>query len=92
MAQVEVRPAGDVQRVQNVLARRFPGAEMYVDRFFDAVRINGQIIWQGFDDVKQIDRQRAISRALDEELGPESDNVSVILAYTPTEWQAMGED
>ncbi len=89
MANVGVNVA---QHVQHILSRRFHGAQVEADRFNGAERISGHIVWEGFNDLDQVDRQRQIYQVLRQELGPEATQISIILAYSPEEWAAMHED
>ena len=78
-----------VDRVKAILEDRFPEAEVYVDRSDGAERINGPITWAGFEDMDHVDREEAVRAALKEELGPQKQAVSIILAYTPREVELM---
>ena len=76
-------------RVSQLLVSRFPGAVVEVGRFHGAERVHGHILWDGFDDVEQFERQRQIYEALQEGLGADAMQVSIILAYTPFEYELM---
>jgi hypothetical protein len=78
-----------VTRAQDVLARRFPGATIELGFFHGARRAHGHMLWAGFEDMEQIDRQQAVYNALRDELGPDAASVSIILTYTPDEFELM---
>ena len=80
------------QHVKSVLAGSFPGAQIDVDRFGGSERVGGHIIWQGFEDLDQVDRQRQVYQTLRRGLGAETTHISLILAYSPQEWAIMHED
>lgn len=79
-------------QVHDALDRRFSGAKIHVSRFSEGDRLNGYIIWSGFDEVEQLDRQRRVYAALREELQADAAKISIILAYSPDEWEAMHEE
>ncbi len=78
-----------VEWVREILARRFPGSVIDVGLFHGAKRVHGHMLWAGFDPMEQIDRQQAVHDALREELGPDATQVSIILTYTPDEFDLM---
>ena len=89
MANVEINFKA---HVEHILRNHFQGADVDVDRFNGAERVSGHIIWRGFDELDQVDRQRQIYQVLRQELGPEAAQISIILAYSPQEWAVMHED
>lgn len=78
-----------VDRVATILKQRFPGANVNVGRFYGAERVNGQIVWSGFDDLDDLERQKAIHAALLKGLGADAQGISIILGYTPREIELM---
>ena len=89
MADVAINLGG---QVVSILREHFPGAEVDADRYYGAERVSGHIRWAGFEGMEPLLRQRFIFKALRESLGPEARGVSIILAYTPREWELMGEE
>ena len=79
------------QRVTEILEKRFPGAHVNAGRFYGAQKVSGQILWDGFEELDSVDRQGQVYDALDE-LGEDRRGVSIILAYTPREWNLMGDE
>ena len=80
------------EEVAHLLRRAFPGAVLEIGLFYNAKRVSGHIIGQGFEGIEQIERQHRIYDLLRAELKERFSGVSIILAYTPREWELMGED
>ncbi len=80
------------ERVSAVLNQRFHVHAMDVHRNSEAERISGRIVTSDFDGMQQIDRQRVVHNALRDALGADSDGVSIILTFTPDEYEALRED
>jgi len=81
-----------MQRLRQILASAFDGAEVSLRRHQPGGRIGGSITWEGFEGKPQIDRQVELRRAINEHLGPEErPRVSFILTLTPAEQSAMAE-
>jgi len=80
---------GIVERVREILERHFPGSVIDVGLFHGAQRVHGHILWAGFEDMEQIDRQQAVHDAIHGDLGPDAKQVSIILTYTPDEFELM---
>jgi hypothetical protein len=81
-----------MQRLRQVLASDFSGAEVNLRRYQPGRRIGGSITWEGFEGKPQIDRQVELRRAINEHLLPEErTQVSFILTLTPAEQSAMAE-
>ena len=79
-----------IDKVTKSLHQAFPGCEAKIEPGSAARRIGGVLIWNGFDGVDQIDRQRMVREALDKAVpGPDRRSVSLILTLTPTEMQVM---
>ena len=79
--------------VKQLLEENYPGSHVAVDHFFGAKRLNGHIVWSGFTGLDSVDRHQKLNQLLRQELGKKkSDEISIILAYTPREWEIAGED
>ncbi|MDQ2732718.1 MAG: hypothetical protein M3Y56_13755 [Armatimonadota bacterium] len=78
-----------VDRVAIILEQCFPGSDVNVGRFYGAERVHGRIIWSGFEDLDDVDRQHAIHKALRKSLGADVRGISIILGYTPREIELM---
>ena len=87
-----VQQASLSEQVKTNPESRLPGSRVNVGLWHGARKISGHLIWDGFEGEEQIDRQRRLHDVLRAELGPDAQPVSVILTYTPTEYEAMGRD
>ena len=76
------------QQVERVLGQAFPGIQVVVDNV-PGGRVNGHVVWDGFADHDNVERQQMIRAALNAGLGEEVTPVGLLLTYTPTELQAM---
>ena len=55
----------------------------------DSGRISGYVVSHHFDDLDQVDRQKSLRQVLKDALGPDVQEVSIILTYTPHEMRVM---
>ena len=76
-------------RVNAILIQEFPGSQVDVGKFYGAERVSGEIVWDGFEGLDHLDRQKRVHEALRRGLGAEAIGVSTILAYTPHESELM---
>lgn len=77
-----------VERVTTILQGSFAGIELQLEEMSNG-RVTGSAVWDGFDNLDQVDRQQKVRDALRKELGPGASQVGVILTYTPDELHAM---
>lgn len=77
------------EHITQLLQQQYPGAQVDVGFAYGAERLSGYIVWGGFDGLEQIDRQRLLATYLRASLGPDAQQVSTILTYTPHEFQVM---
>lgn len=76
------------QQVTQILQNHFQG--MTCDLYqLPGSRVSGRIVWSGFEEQDQADRQHAVREWLKQELGAEVQQVGVLLTYTPDELEAM---
>jgi acid stress-induced BolA-like protein IbaG/YrbA len=81
-----------IGRIQKIFEAGFPGATAELEYVKPLRKVGGFLIWDGFQGVEQLKRQRALSRALKEGLEPkELAQVTTILTITPGEAEAMKE-
>ncbi len=78
-----------VEQVKALLQERFPGADAILEPDPYSKRVIGHLVWHGFEDLEQIDRQDLVISWLRQQLGAEARRVSVILTYSPNEYRAM---
>lgn len=78
-----------VEKVKSLLQERFPGADALVEPDLYSKKVIGHLVWSGFEDLEQIDRQDLVISWLRQQLGAEARRVSVILTYSPNEYRMM---
>lgn len=76
------------EKVKEILDAEFPGIEVETE-VVPGGRIHGHVIWAGFAEMDDVDRQTRIRAVLKEKLGPDAQQVGLLLAYTPDELKAM---
>ncbi len=79
------------EQVEQILGRAFPGMEVSAESVLGG-RVNGRVVWDGFTGHDNVGRQQMIRAALRDGLGAGVAQIGLLLAYTPHELQAMGED
>jgi hypothetical protein len=80
-------------KLKRALASRFHGAEVKLTRTGGGTRVGGTLVWNGFQDMAQIDRQVELRRAIDDALSEgEQLQVSFILTVTPAELESITTD
>jgi acid stress-induced BolA-like protein IbaG/YrbA len=84
--------SGTMTKVRSVLRKAFPEATVDIGSIKGSERVSGHIIWTGFDEMDQLERQRRVYRVLREGLKEEASLVSLVLAYTPDEWAVLSAD
>lgn len=73
------------KKLTRLLHQRFPNCELELEEVGGG-RIGGLIIWDGFNALDHIDRQKKLSEAIKSSLTPtEQLKISAILAMTPAE-------
>ena len=76
------------QRVRAILEAAFPGIDINTEVLPDK-RITGSVIWAGFADLDEVERQSRVRSVLRRELGADAQQVGVLLTYTPDELRSM---
>ena len=76
------------EQVIAALQSAFPGIEVDIETHSDG-RVHGHVIWAGFAELDDVDRQTEIRSVLKKKLGPDAQRVGILLAYTPDELRAM---
>ena len=76
------------QQMIHILDRAFQGTDVDLDEA-SSRRLSGTVIWDGFEDQEQGDRQDLVRNALKEALGAEVQQVGILLTYTPREMMLM---
>ena len=80
-----------LERVQQALEKWLEDdPEGYVElETMSSGRVTGHIVSRHFRNLDQVDRQTKIRQVLRDGLGPDAQNLSVILTYTPHEMRVM---
>ena len=83
-----------VRKLRKVLQETFPGAAVRdLGRPAGSRRIGGLLLWDDFEGLDQIDRQRKLWGLLRAQLTPEEQReVSLIITLTPREFEAIMAD
>jgi hypothetical protein len=80
----------DLETLTKILAAAFPGSTSELEAVPGTERIGGFLIWNGFDGMDQLNRQRKLSTALRERLNPaQLLGITTILTMTPDEVAVM---
>lgn len=80
------------KQVQRILELEFPGSTAILDPASPLEKVGGLLIWNGFDQMEQIDRQRKLMAKLREKLSRDDLlQITAILTLTPAE-NAIPED
>lgn len=73
-----------INKVAEILRHEFPGSTSELELLDD--KVTGFVLWDGFSDVDEMDRQTRVSETLKNALGPEFRKfASIIFAVTPNE-------
>lgn len=79
-----------MERLREIFASEFPGSRAELDVWPESDRVGGFLVWRGFQDVEQLDRQRQLERALRKNLTRrERMHVTLIMTATPRELAVM---
>lgn len=70
-----------INRLQDVLDKAFPGAEIELEQARPTEKVGGVLIWSGFEGMEQIDRQRKLAQVIRDAL-PREDQVLITLILT----------
>ena len=79
------------ETVERLLGERYPGARVFWEEDGARSRPGGTIIWPGFAEMPQIDRQREIGEFLRERLGPKKSGLGILFAFTEEERDAVAD-
>lgn len=63
---------------------------MDIEPAMGSERLSGHVVWSGFEGQEPVDRQQRLWGLLRERLGPDSQKIAILLAYTPHEYEVMG--
>jgi acid stress-induced BolA-like protein IbaG/YrbA len=77
------------QRVTKLIKDHYQSAEVHIDFVYGAKKLNGYMVWPGFEGTDMLERQTALYSYLREALGPDAQKISIIFTYTPDEFALM---
>ena len=80
---------GFEERVRKLIEGQYADAEVNVDFGVGAQKLNGYMVWPGFDGIEMLDRQTSLYSFLRSQLGPDAQRISIIFTYTPDEFALM---
>ena len=79
-------PSLTKQKLTAVLSKNFPDASIKVEQAGSNKKLGGMVVWNGFDGIDQVDRQRELWSVLKKTLSPEEQlKISAILTMAPVE-------
>jgi acid stress-induced BolA-like protein IbaG/YrbA len=80
---------GFEERVRKLIEGQYAGAEVHIDFGDGARKLNGYMVWPGFDGIEMLDRQTSLYSYLRDQLGSDAHRVSILFTYTPDEFALM---
>ena len=81
-----------IKHLVELFSQQFPGSLAELEQARPLRKVGGYLIWDGFEDVEQLDRQRQLGRVLRANLNSsEQSKVTTILTLTPAEAAVMRE-
>jgi acid stress-induced BolA-like protein IbaG/YrbA len=82
----------DVKQLEEFLLKTYPDAQLDIGRRNGMERISGRVITHAFDNLEPIDRQMTMWELIRQRFGSESQDISLILTYTPDEYRRLKEE
>jgi len=80
------------EKVRMLLNEEYPGCEVELEPRPEN-GVGGSLVWKGFENLEQVDRQVAVRDLLRKKLATDEERrVSFIFAFTPDEMLAIKED
>ncbi|HZL36218.1 MAG TPA: hypothetical protein VFC78_12950 [Tepidisphaeraceae bacterium] len=77
-------------RLNKLFTERFSGALAELEEYPGTQKVGGYLIWDGFEGIEPLDRQRQLSRVLRDGIGGDyRSRVTTILTVTPAEIEVM---
>ncbi len=82
-----------IQHLSEIFALDYPGSQMQLSQTPSTMKVGGFILWDGFEDKTQIERQRMVWQTLRERLPvQDQQRITAILTLTPLEHTSILED
>ena len=76
------------QQVTQILEQAFQGIHADLEEM-PGGRLSGSVVWDGFTEYDQTERQKLVREALKSALGAQVQHIGVLLTYTQAELSAM---
>lgn len=81
-----------VEKLKQLFESQFSGATADLEVVKPLKKVGGFLVWEGFEGIEQIDRQRQLRHAVRDGLTPEEQaRLTTILTVTPAEVAVMRE-
>lgn len=80
-----------IERLNQLFGGQFPGSVAELELVHPINKVGGYLIWDGFEEMEQIDRQRQVSRVVRTMMPDDRSRVTTILTLTPAEVMVMRE-
>ena len=82
-----------IKRLKTLLRRNFKGAEVTLEQASPDSKVGGYLIWDGFQEMDQLERQHQMWEVFRAHLSPEErQKLTAILTLTPEEMAVAQED
>lgn len=78
-----------IERLVGAAAAKFRGVDTKLEWDDGLQKVTGFLIWDGFEEMDHVSRQQKVWEMVRGELGSEAVNVSLLLAYTPQEYETL---
>jgi len=79
-----------IRRLTELLSRNFKGAEVALEQAVPLQKVGGVLVWDGFQDHDQLERQHQMWQVIRDALRPEEQlQITAILTMTPEEMAVM---
>ncbi len=81
------------RKVELIIQQHFHGADVSLEEIPHTKRLSGHVLWEGFDGMTALERQRELRRTLRHDLEKEEElQLSVLLTLTPAELDSIMEE
>ncbi len=79
------------EEIRALIENRFEGAQVDIEPI-SAYKVSGTVLWDGFDEYRQSDRQQMLWDFLRDNLSPQQQmGIATLLTFTPVEVEEMQE-
>ena len=75
------------ERVRQAVVDAFPGCDPRLEWDDGLQKVVGVVLWDDFEKLDHVTRQRKLWSVLKKALGPNAQQVSLLLTYTPHEYE-----